>query len=111
VCVISAFQREGPVEGTVVRIHTTLSPYTRLNHLVLHQHPELTPAQRRYLAAAAGPRSAERVYGLVNRHYLNVLRRSIRPGGSPAHRLLRSQVHGAVHRAPQRRVVAVRTVS
>ncbi|CAL8287960.1 unnamed protein product [Gadus morhua 'NCC'] len=71
---VAAFQREGPVEGTVVRIHTTLSPAPFL------KHPELTPAQRRYLAAAAGPRSAERVYGLVNRHYLNVLRRSIRPG-------------------------------
>ncbi|CAL8303077.1 unnamed protein product [Boreogadus saida] len=74
---VAAFQREGPVEGTVVRIHTTLSPAPFL------KHPELTPAQRRYLggaAAVAGPRSAERVYDLVNRHYLNVLRRSVRPG-------------------------------
>ncbi|CAL8298248.1 unnamed protein product [Arctogadus glacialis] len=71
---VAAFQREGPVEGTVVRIHTTLGPAPFL------KHPQLTPAQRRYLGAAAGPRSAERVYGLVNRHYLNVLRRSIRPG-------------------------------
>ncbi|CAL8283373.1 unnamed protein product [Lota lota] len=77
---VTAFQREGPLEapsescGAVVRIHTTLSPAPFL------KHPQLTPAQKRYLDSVAGSQSAERVYSLVNQHYLNVLRRRIRPG-------------------------------